>query len=126
MYESFYPSKEFREKRALVRHRVSLFKSRTMIENRIHLLLDKYDYRTDLSDIFGKGGIRWLCTLELSTGLMNLILNAIPHIPQFGFLFLIPLIPHLMTHQLMLPQTTFGYKQLASECTILYPSLFFR
>ncbi len=66
VYESFVPSKEFREKRSLVRHRVSLVRSRTQIENRIHSLLDKYDYRTELTDIFGKSGMKWLKSLELS------------------------------------------------------------
>jgi transposase len=66
VYESYVPSKEFREKRSLVRHKVALVRSRTMIENRIHSLLDKYEYRTDLSKIFGKSGIQWLKTLQMS------------------------------------------------------------
>jgi transposase len=43
VYESYVPSKEFREKRSLVRHKVALVRSRTMIENRIHSLLDKVE-----------------------------------------------------------------------------------
>jgi transposase len=66
VYESYVPSKEFREKRSLVRHRVALVKARTSIENKIHALLDKYEYRTELTDIFGKAGLEWLKGLELS------------------------------------------------------------
>lgn len=66
VYESYVPSREFREKRSLVRHKVALVRSRTMIENRVHSLLDKYEHRTDLSKIFGKSGIQWLKGLEMS------------------------------------------------------------
>jgi len=66
IYESYVPPKEFREKRALVRHRVALTRNRTMYENRIHSLLDKYDYTTDLTDMFGKSGLQWLKSLQLS------------------------------------------------------------
>jgi transposase len=66
VYESYVPPKEFREKRSLVRHKVALVRSRTMIENRIHSLLDKYEYRTNLSKIFGKSGIQWLKGLHMS------------------------------------------------------------
>lgn len=41
VYESYVPTKEFREKRSLIRHRISLVKNRTMLENRVHSLLDK-------------------------------------------------------------------------------------
>jgi transposase len=66
VYESYVPPKEFREKRSLVRHKVALVRSQTMIENRIHSLLDKYEYRTGLSKIFGKSGIQWLKGLRVS------------------------------------------------------------
>jgi transposase len=60
VYESYVPTKEFREKRSLVRHRISLVRNRTMLENKVHSLLDKYDYKSHLADIFGKSGIIWL------------------------------------------------------------------
>ncbi|MGC1932096.1 MAG: hypothetical protein WA667_24250 [Candidatus Nitrosopolaris sp.] len=46
VYESYVPTKEFREKRSLVRHRISLVRNRTMLENKVHSLLDKYDYKS--------------------------------------------------------------------------------
>lgn len=51
VYESYVPSKEFREKRALVRHRVSLVQLRTALRNKVHALLDKYEYRSEFSDM---------------------------------------------------------------------------
>jgi transposase len=75
VYESYVPTKEFREKRSLVRHGVSLVRHRTMLENKVHSLLDKYGYRSQLADIFGKSGIIWLKTLDIST-IDRLIMNT--------------------------------------------------
>src|SRR5215813_7743435 len=36
-----------------------------MLENKVHSLLDKYDCKTDLTDIFGKSGMIWLKTLDV-------------------------------------------------------------
>ena len=83
VYESYVPTKEFREKRSLVRHRISLVRSRTMLENKVHSLLDKYDYKSELTDVFGKSGIVWLKTLDVSNIdrlIMNTTLAAIENI----------------------------------------------
>jgi transposase len=53
VYQSYVPTKEFREKRSLVRHRISLVRNRTMLENKVHSLLDKYDYKSELADKSG-------------------------------------------------------------------------
>jgi transposase len=66
IYESYVPIREFREKRSLVRHRIVLSRTRTKLANRIHSVLDKYDYKTELTDVFGKSGIMWLRTLQVS------------------------------------------------------------
>jgi transposase len=47
--ESYVPTKEFREKRILMRYRISLVRNRTMLENKVHSHLHKYDCKTDLS-----------------------------------------------------------------------------
>ncbi|MGC2383624.1 MAG: hypothetical protein WA631_11010, partial [Nitrososphaeraceae archaeon] len=65
VYQSYVPSKEFREKRSLIRHRISLVRNRTLLENKVHSILDKYDYKTDLTDIFGRSGMCWLRGMEL-------------------------------------------------------------
>src|SRR5215469_4672334 len=75
VYESYVPTKEFREKKSLVRHRISLVRNRTMLENKVHSLLDKYDYKSQLTDVFGKSGIIWLKTLDVST-IDRLIMNT--------------------------------------------------
>jgi transposase len=62
---SYVPDKETRMRRALLRHRASLVKTRTEIKNRIHNLLDKYDLRSEFSDLFGKHGLEWLYGLQL-------------------------------------------------------------
>jgi transposase len=65
VYQSYVPSKEFREKRSLIRHRISLVRNRTLLQNKVHSLLDKYDHKTELTDIFGRGGMYWLKGIEL-------------------------------------------------------------
>jgi transposase len=83
VYESYVPTKEFREKRSLIRHRISLVRNRTMLENKVHSLLDKYDCKTDLTDIFGKSGMIWLKTLDVShidKVILNTTLAAIENI----------------------------------------------
>ena len=75
VYESYVPVKEFREKRSLVRHRIALSRTKTKLANKIHSILDKYEYRTELADIFGKSGIQWLKSLPLSP-IDKIILNT--------------------------------------------------
>jgi transposase len=72
---SYVPNKETRMKRSLLRHRANLVKTRTEIKNRIHNLLDKYDLKSESSDIFGKQGLEWLRTLQLPS-IDRTILNS--------------------------------------------------
>ena len=73
--ESYVPSKETRDRRALLRHRSGLVKTRTKIKNRIHNLLDKYDLQPMFIDLFGKQGMKWLRNLQLS-GIEKTILHS--------------------------------------------------
>ena len=75
VYESYVPVKEFREKRSLVRHRIVLSRTKTKLANKVHAILDKYEYRTELADIFGKSGIEWLKSLSVSP-IDKIILNT--------------------------------------------------
>lgn len=52
--------------RALVRHRLSLVQMRTMVKNKVHAIVDKYGYRCEYSDMFGKAGIQWLKAQEMN------------------------------------------------------------
>ncbi len=42
IYESFVPKQEDRDKRSLVRHRVTLSRTKTKLVNKVHSILDKY------------------------------------------------------------------------------------
>jgi transposase len=78
--ESYVPPKQIREIRALMRHRLSLLKMRTMVKNKVHSLTDKYGYRCEFSDMFGASGLKWLKTLKIDK-LDELILeNHLSHI----------------------------------------------
>jgi transposase len=63
IYESYVPIKEDRDKRSLVRHRITLSRTKTRLVNKVHAILDKYDFKTNLTDIFGVSGIQWLKSL---------------------------------------------------------------
>jgi transposase len=63
IYESYVPKQEDRDKRSLVRHRITLSRTKTKLVNKVHSILDKYDYKTDLTDIFGVSGMEWLKSL---------------------------------------------------------------
>jgi transposase len=63
--ESYVPTKDIREQRALLRQRRSLVEDTVAVKNRIHNLLDKYDLRPQYSDLFGKQGREWLRNLQL-------------------------------------------------------------
>jgi transposase len=63
---SYVPPLPIRNQRTLLRERISLVESRTIIKNQIHALLDKYEVaRPDITDLFGKKGTEWLRTLNL-------------------------------------------------------------
>ena len=62
--ESYVPVKEFRDKRSLVRHRIVLSRTKTKLANKIHAILDKYEYRTELTDMLGIHGIQWIKTCQ--------------------------------------------------------------
>jgi len=64
--ESYVPNRIDREKRALIRERASLMKTRTELRNRIHDLLAKYECEYGFSDLFGEQGVKWLKQLKLS------------------------------------------------------------
>jgi hypothetical protein len=65
--ESYIPVKEFREKRSFVRHTIVLSSTKTKLANKMHAILDKYEYsRTELTIIFDIHGIQWLKTLLVS------------------------------------------------------------
>jgi len=63
--ESYVPEPEIRQQRALLRQRRAFVENIVSIKNRVHNQLDKYNLKTEFSDIFGKQGMEWLRTLQL-------------------------------------------------------------
>ena len=78
--ESYVPPKQIREMRALMRHRLSLLKMRTMVKNRVRSLIDKYGFRCEFSDMFGVSGLKWLKALELDKLGLLILENHLTHI----------------------------------------------
>ena len=77
IYESYVPNQEDGDRRSLVRHRITLSRTKTKLVNKVHSILDKYDYQTDLTDIFSKSGIQWLKSLTpMVTPIDKIILNT--------------------------------------------------
>ncbi len=82
--ESYVPPKHLREIRTLIRHRVAIVKIRTMVKNEVHALIDQHGFTCPYSDMFGKGGIEWLRTLQLPD-LDRLILdNHLTHLESLN------------------------------------------
>jgi transposase len=82
--ESYVPPQQIREIRALIRHRLSLMKMRTMVKNKVHALTDKYGYRCEFSDMFGASGLKWLKTLEMSELDCLILENHLSHIESIN------------------------------------------
>ena len=62
---SYVPSKEIRLMRELLRSRIQLGRDATQVKNRIHALLRRHWITHEFSDLFGRGGRRFLVELEL-------------------------------------------------------------
>jgi transposase len=82
--ESYVPPQQIREIRALMRHRLSLTKMRTMVKNKVHALTDKYGYRCEFSDMFGVSGLKWLKALEMRELDCLILENHLLHIESIN------------------------------------------
>jgi transposase len=72
---SYVPPQPIRDQRTLLRERINLVESRTMLKNQIHALLDKYELTHTFTDLFSKKGLEWLINLNL-LGIDKTILNV--------------------------------------------------
>jgi len=63
--QAYIPSKEIRDLREILRHRIFMVALQTRIKNRIHSYLWKLGFETEETDLFGKAGISWLKSLNL-------------------------------------------------------------
>ncbi len=82
--ESYVPPKPLRELRNLLRHRASIVKIRTMVKNNVHALVDKYGYRHEFSDLFGRGGLDWLRTLQFDGSDRLMLSNHLDHLQNLN------------------------------------------
>jgi transposase len=77
----YLPLYEIREMRYLLRHRASIVKIRTMVKNKIHSLLDRNGIAAiGFSDLFGKRGMQWLRSVELSALDRLMLDNHLEHL----------------------------------------------
>jgi transposase len=63
--EAYFSPKEVRGWKEQCRFRASLINLRTQVKNKVHAILFKHALRHNFSDLFGKGGRRWLAGLDL-------------------------------------------------------------
>ncbi|MCM8793464.1 MAG: transposase, partial [Candidatus Omnitrophica bacterium] len=67
--EAYVPSKQTRKAKDILRQRMFFIRLRTMVKNRIFMILDRHSEikdRPQVVDLFGKTGRRWLGVLRLS------------------------------------------------------------
>ena len=88
--ECYVAPRDVRQVRALLRQRASLVKMRTMVKNRVHSQLDRYEYTSSWSDIFGLAGMDWLRGLDLESGDRCILDTHLRHLEclnsEIGFL----------------------------------------
>jgi transposase len=78
---SYVPPFEIREMRYLLRHRASLVSVRTRVKNQVHSLLDRNGITAGkFSDLFGRSGMEWLKSVELSTLDRLMLDNHLEHL----------------------------------------------
>jgi transposase len=82
--ESYVPSREMREIRSLIRHRLSKVKVRSMVKNRVHAIIDRSGLKYDFSNLFGKAGMQWLKSLELSSLDRLMLENHLTHLESLN------------------------------------------
>ncbi len=64
----YVPPSAIRELREILRVRMNLVRDRTRVKNRVHALLARYEVpKFEGAVIFGKGGMKWLRSLELTS-----------------------------------------------------------
>lgn len=63
--EAYFAPKKVRSWKEVVRFRASLLRQRKQVKNKVHSILHKHALRHNFSNLFGKGGRRWLESLGL-------------------------------------------------------------
>jgi transposase len=63
--QAYIPPRDVRDKREILRYRLSLVGMRTGLKNRVHAILDKLGISHPFSDLFGRAGREFLATVPL-------------------------------------------------------------
>lgn len=68
VYESYIPTREFRNKMSMVRHKIKQYcqGQKQKLTNKIYTILNRRKFETDMTNIFGSQGIVWLKLLPVS------------------------------------------------------------
>ncbi len=61
----YLPDKQIRDLRELLSQRSKFVKTSTQLKNKIHLLLIKFNYRSEYKYIFGPNGVKWIESCNL-------------------------------------------------------------
>jgi transposase len=64
--KSYASPRDIREQRQITRHRASLTDLRTQLKNKVHAILLRHGINYEFSDVFGKAGMEYLASLDLS------------------------------------------------------------
>jgi transposase len=78
--EAYLAPPSLQRQRMLLQHREGMLKVRTMVKNRVHALLVRYNLHPSVSDIFGRTGMRWLRALELESPARAMLDDHLAHI----------------------------------------------
>lgn len=81
--EAYFAPAEVRGWKEQCRFRASLINLRTQVKNKVHAILFKHSLKHNFSDLFGKGGRRWLAGLDLKEPFktnLDKYLNLVDHL----------------------------------------------
>lgn len=83
---AYISSEEEQEGREIGRGRIALVRLRTMVKNKVRAIIGKENLNYSGSDLFGKRGIAWLQSQELSAGKKEVILIYLKVIDHLNIL----------------------------------------
>jgi transposase len=80
----YIPDKSIRHLRELIFYRSKLLQIRTKLKNRIHLMVDKYNFKAPYDYIFGPNGINWLETCEFPEVIKQIVRETLQIIAELN------------------------------------------
>lgn len=80
----YVPNKPIRYLRELIYQRSKLLQMRTKLKNRIHLMVDKYNFKAPYDYIFGQNGIKWLETCQFPEVIKQIVKEILQIIEELN------------------------------------------